>query len=188
MVDYNIEFAHIYSDKKFGREQEKSIEILKRKIIKFLKGNYTFSSCVLIDEYNPEKNTLKINSFLQELDKRSIFPHFIGFESKLTSKKYFLLGHIRSKKVRNEYERYINKNNHIPCSFLVVIWYLYRLGHIQLEKGIYRCYKHLNSFQGKKLINILPRKYETVEKKAMKILDTTVFAKYVKDIETIFFD
>ena len=187
MVDYNIEFSHIYSDKKFGKEQEESVEILKKKIIEFLKKRITYSTCVLIDEYNPKKNILSVDILLEELDKRNIYPHFIGHESKLTSKKDFLLDCIRDKKLKKQYEKYINKNGHVPCSFLVAVWYLYRLGHLELTKGVYKCFSHPNSFHGDKLINILSKKYIDVEKKAIKIISNTKFADCVKNIEVIFY-
>lgn len=187
MIEYNIEFAHIYSDKKFGKEQEKSIKILKKKIIKFLKKDKTYSTCVLIDEYNPEKNTLTIDVLLNELDKKNVYPHFIGLESKLASKKDFLLEHISNKKLRREYEKYINKNNHVPCSFLVAVWYLYRLGHLDLHRGIHRCYDHRNGFQAKKLVNILAKKYKESEKKAMEIIKNTKFSHCIKNIKTVFY-
>lgn len=187
MIEYSVEFAHIYSDKKFGREQEKSIAILKKEIIKFLKKDKTYSTCVLVDEYNPEKNTLTTDILLNELDKRNIFPHFIGLESKLVSKKDFLLEHISNRKLRKEYEKYINKNNYVPCSFLVAVWYLYRLGYLDLHRGIYRCYNHRNGFRAKKLINILARKYEEPEKKAIEIIKNTKFAHCIPNIQTIFY-
>ena len=34
LVDYNIEFSHIYADEIFGEEQIKSIELLKESIKK----------------------------------------------------------------------------------------------------------------------------------------------------------
>ncbi len=36
-VDYNIEFTHICVDEKFGENQIKSIEILKKKVVAGLK-------------------------------------------------------------------------------------------------------------------------------------------------------
>lgn len=188
MVDYSIEFAHIYADDKFGREQEKSIEILKKIIIKCLRKRTSFSLCVLIDEYNPKKKTLSLDNFLLELDKHNIYPHFIGFESKLVSKKKFMLDHIKDKKLKKDYDKYIKKKNHIPCSFLVAIWYLYRLGIVSLNQEIYRCYKHSNHFHSKKLINILPVKYKAAEERAHKILGNTIFSGQLRNIETIFYE
>jgi hypothetical protein len=187
MVDYNIEFAHIYSDKKFGVEQKKSIEILKAVILKCLKKRLTFSCCVLIDDYNPKVKKLQLKSFLHELDKCNVYPHFIGFESKLVEKKFFLLNSIENHKIRKSYLRYIKNKKHVPCSFLVAIWYLYRLGLLSLSSGIYRCYKHSNMFQGKKIINILHEKYRKAEEDAMEILRHSKFSDQIKNIETIFY-
>lgn len=187
MVDYNIEFAHIYADKKFGKEQERSINLLKKNILKCLKSRHTFSCCILIDEYNPKIKRLKTDDFLLELDKHNVYPHFIGFESKLVAKKYFLLNHIKDKKLRKSFISYIKRKNHVPCSFLVAIWYLYRLGLVDLQKGISKCYKHSNDFHGKKIINILHIKYKGSEEKAIEILKNTIFSGYVKNIKTVFY-
>ena len=187
MVDWNIEFAHIYADKTFGEEQIESIDILKKKIVNFLQEGTTYSTCILVDEYNPKESVLTVPALLSELSKNNILPHFIGLESKLTAKKDFLLEHIENNKIRKEYEKYIKKHEHIPCSFLVATWYLYRLGHLDLEKGIYRCFQHGNGFQGKKIMNILSKKYEESERKAIKIIKNTEFASCIPNIRTIFY-
>lgn len=187
MVDYNIEFSHIYSDKKFGKEQEESVQILKTKTMNFLKEHKTYSTCVLIDEYNSKNDSLDISILLRELNKRNVFPNFIGLESRLILKKDFLLKNIENKKIKREYEKYINKNNRIPCSFLVAVWYLCRLGYLDLHKEIYSCYDRSDIFHGKQIINILSEKYENLEKRTIEIISNTKFANCIKNIETIFY-
>jgi len=187
VVNYNIEFAHIYSDKKFGAEQKKSIEILKAVILKCLKKRLTFSCCVLIDDYNPKIKKLQLKSFLYELDRHNIYPHFIGFESKLVEKKFFLLNNIKNQKIKRNYLKYIKNKKHVPCSFLVAVWYLYRLGLLNLSSGIYKCYRHSNIFHGEKIINILHEKYRKSEEDAMEILRYSKFSDQIKNIETIFY-
>ncbi len=41
MIDYNIEFTHIYADESFGKNQIQSIETLKGLIEKLKKENIT---------------------------------------------------------------------------------------------------------------------------------------------------
>src|SRR3989344_8660137 len=66
MTKYNIEFAHIYADKNFGDEQERSINVLKSLIKELEFQKSEFVTCILIDEVSPSlckfKNILLIDS------------------------------------------------------------------------------------------------------------------------------
>lgn len=186
-VDYNIEYAHIYTDETFGEEQIKSIELLKKIIIKLNKLNKSYTLTVLIDDYNPKEHFLDINNFINKCEELGYKPDFIAFESRLCSDKDLLLKKM-SKKMSKEYKNYIKKAGKIPCSFLIAIWYLKRLGLIKTRKNeVIPLKDKRKPFIGRKIINILPKKYREVETKGLKIIKSTKFREYLNNISDILF-
>jgi hypothetical protein len=186
-AEYNIEYAHIYTNERFGIEHIKSIKKLHNIINKLKQLNKTYVLTVLIDEYNPTRHGLDIKGFLEKLNELNAKPDFVGFESQLTSYKDLLLKEIKGK-MKKEYKNYIEKRGKIPCSFLIAIWHLKRLGLIPIKKGeLNNLTKNNNVFTAEKIITILPKKYQEVEKKALKIIKSTKFKAWVKNIENIFY-
>jgi len=187
MFDYNIEFAHIYSDQQFNKEHEASIEKLKVVIKDLEKNNKTFNLSVLIDEYNPSKHKLSIDQFVKQLENYGIKIDYVGLESKLGIYKDQTLQEIKPK-IQREYVMYIENNNKIPCSMLSVIWYLMRLGYLPAKKDVFYKYSSLKDFPTKKIINILPTYYQEVENKSLKIIQNSRFHDRINDIEYKYFD
>jgi hypothetical protein len=186
-VDYNIEYAHIYTDESFGKEHRKSIEELHNvlKMLKQLKKSYVLT--VLIDEYNPVQHKLNIKEFLNRLAQLSSKPDYVGFESKLASDKNLLLNEV-DKKTKKEYEKYIRKHRKIPCSLLIALWHLKRLGFIKTKnEELIPLSRNNKPFVARKIITILPRRYQEVEMKALKIIESTRFKKSLENILNIFF-
>lgn len=186
--DYNIEYAHIYTNEKFGLEHEKSIETLKDVIkkLKRLKKSYVLS--VLIDEYNPINSILNIKGFLANLEKFDASPDFVCFESKLARDYEILLKEMKDP-LQKEYIKYIGKHKKIPCSFLIAIWYLKRLGLLRIgkEELSYLGGNPQKTFAAKKVITILPKRYKKIEMKGLEIIASTRFKKHIEDILNIFF-
>ncbi len=187
-TDYNIEYAHIYSDEKFGPPQELSIQILHSVINELKQKKKSYVLTVLIDDYNPQKQILGIQELIANLKRLKAKPDFIGFESKLVQYSNFLLKEM-SPRLQKNYIKYIEKNKKIPCSMLIAIWYLKRLGLIKIQPEEL---KHLSkdskkSFVAKKIITILPKRYQKVEKKGLEIIASTKFKNRLCDIENIFF-
>lgn len=187
-TDYNIEYAHIYTSEKFGLQHKKSIEILKDTIkkLKRLKKSYVLS--LLIDDYNPSNPILNIKEFLADLKKFDANPDFICFESKLVRDYEVLLKEIEGP-LRKEYIKYIGKHKKIPCSFLIAVWHLKRLGLLRISKEElnYLGRNPQKTFVAKKVITILPRKYQKLEMRGLEIIASTRFKKYIDDILDIFF-
>ena len=67
--DYNIEFAHIYSDETPGDEQQKGSEVLRSTLQRIARFNSVVS--ILIDDYHPAHFSLDMESFLLQFrDKK----------------------------------------------------------------------------------------------------------------------
>ncbi len=187
-ADYNIEYAHIYADECFDIEQQKSIKELKKVTDKLKQKNKSYVLVVLIDEYNPVKHILNIKNFLEKLEELDVRPDFVCFESQLANYKDLIFQEMKGK-IKREYENYIKKHKKIPCSLLITIWHLKRLGLIKIERGeLKNLSKHNKPFIGRKIITILPEKYRKVEEKALKIIESTKFKKCLDNMINIFFN
>ncbi len=186
-VDYNIEYSHIYTDEEFGFEQRKSIKILKNVTERLKRAKKSYVLTVLIDEYNSIEPTLSIKNFLGYLEKFKAKPDFVCYESQLVS-SYKLLLKKMIPSLRKKYVKYIEKHKKIPCSFLIALSYLKRLGLLKIRGPELDSLKEPSQpFVAKKIITILPRKYQAVEMKALKIIEATRFKRYLENILNIFF-
>lgn len=199
MVDYNVEFAHIYADKEFGDEQRKSIDLLKLVIKDLQKKNKSFVTCILIDEISPEKITLNESDFLKKTLSYKIPLDFVAYESKLSSIADKIIKELPKELLHKEsfndkevlllikdnlkigLKDYPGKHS---CSLLIAAWILCRLGYYKAPN-----LKNLtgNSFNANKLITILPKRYRKTEDKVLNILKITKYNHILKNLEYKFF-
>jgi len=196
MNDYNIEFAHIYADQTFGKEQIKSVKLLKNIIKKLVNEGKSFSTVILIDEFSPENNTLNEVEFLDKIRKNNVSIDFLAHESGLSEKLTKLLNGIDKKKLQTEGNTIfisdkgkrigLRIKGRVTCSALMAIWTLSRLG---IESLSNKTIKPLTNkkFQGRKLITILPKKYRETENKVLTILKNTKHRGITNKLEYVFF-
>lgn len=186
-TDYNIEYAHIYAGEHFSEMHKKSVAELHKVIEKLKKLNKNYVLTVLIDEYNARHHNLDIKKFWKQLKKLKAWPDFVGYESRLIVYKDYLLKEMNGK-IKKEYENYIKEHKKLPCSFLIAIWHLKRLRLIPIKKGeLDNLTKNNKVFTAEKIITILPKKYQEVERKALKIIKSTKFKGWMENIENIFY-
>lgn len=204
-VDYNIEFAHIYSDQKFGNEQEKSIEVLSGVINDLQSQGKSFVTTVLIDEYNPKTCVLNENDFVNKIKSFGIPLDFVAYESKLSEivsrliadlpksnlevdylgegkHSLFLKTENKKHKLRENFG-FSHKNT---CALLTSCWLLCRLGVYRIPDDAVRRFGE-KAFEAKKLITVLPEKYKNSEDKALKIIKASGRKEILKNIEYRFF-
>lgn len=180
-VDYNIEYAHIYSDEVFKQEHIDSLNVLEL-ILRILKNdNKSYNLNLLIDEYHPEINNLDVADFLSKLKFRGYYPDHLYLESELHKDIDGLLANITSEKHLRDYERYLQRTGKSPCSYLVASWYLKRLGVLPLD-NLQKLTTENKPFSGNKIINILDRKYKPNEDKALELIKNSKFANYLDNI------
>ena len=180
MVDYNIEFAHIYGNGEFNEEHIKSVKIARELIEKLKKENKSFVACILIDEFHAEK-ILNEEEIVNKAKDYGVYVDFIAYESKL--------GPIASKiisEVKIKTSSLKNNNGDHSCALLASSWHLARLGKHKLPEN---AIKKINNkpFEAKKIITILPKKYKPVEEKALNIIKLTKYKNSGKKIKYIFF-
>lgn len=186
-TDYNIEFAHIYADTIFGREQLSSINVFNRLAKRLSRDNKSYVSSVMIDEYSPDFKILNEQKYFAKLKELNASPDYLAYESHLKDIAWRIIS-LMSGKSGREYKKYVNQKNKLPCSLLVAAWYLLRLGLIDSTDKVYKRVSNTSRpFYASKIINILPKKYIGVEKKAIAIIKATRFKDIIHDIKYIYF-
>lgn len=203
LVDYNIEYAHIYLNESFSNEHEYSVRLLKKIIRKINREGKTYNLTVLLDDYNPSESLLDVNDFISQLTRLNATPCYVGFESKLVPITDFLLEKM-SGKIKKRYTRYIEKNGRVPCSFLVAAWHLLRLGVVKNHRRYFKPTSEVlrgrratnltnpvnnknKPFIANKIITILPSRYKTVEEKAIEVIRSTEYKESLKRFTYKFF-
>ncbi|MCM8803621.1 MAG: hypothetical protein NC827_10030 [Candidatus Omnitrophica bacterium] len=188
LSDYNIEYSHIYTNETFGDLHKKSVVILKNLIKKLKKRERSYTLSVLIDDYTPTTHLLNIKEFLLQLKNLGAYPDYVMYESKLANLKELLLKNIMDWKTKNSCISYIKRKNKLPCSFLVAIWYLARLGRLPIEPHLFLEKNSKRTFAARQIISILPKKYQsTSEVKAQKIIENSIFRNEIGKIKYIYY-
>lgn len=182
MIDYNIEFCHIYADEAFGTEHEKSVTMLLKFMDELKSQDKTFVTTLMIDDYNPDVNTLNTVRLIKQISELGADCDFVVRESQLTTLAKDLLSEV-SGKVKMEYQRYISKNKKYPCSFLLSVWHLMRLGFIH-SSDLHFCG---DDFCGNRTMTILPSRFKCVEEKSHKIIHSTKYQSAINKIEYRYF-
>lgn len=184
-IDYSIEYSHIYTDETFSQEHRSSVLALKQHLPKFV--DKVVDKVVFIDNYNTTKHILDIEGFLNIIKEEGVAHDYFVFEADMVPYKNQLLDAIEDRKIKREYERYIDTHGKLPCSFLTAAWYLIRLGYFQPIEGIIYGKNSKQFKPAHKIINILPERFQAVELKTRKLIAATKYKEGVVNIESLFF-
>ncbi len=182
---YSVEYAHIYTDEAFGDEQHQGT-ILARDVILTLQP-HTVTKVILIDNYNPAMHTLQVSHYLNQLAQAGLAPDGYVFEADMVPHADTMLNHVVDRRLRRSYERYIELKNHFPCSLLAATWYFMRLGIIVADSRALgpQAIKLLRPADI--LINILPERFEALERTVDKLIAGSDRPETLKQIRRIFF-
>jgi hypothetical protein len=189
-VKYGIEYSHIYTDEAFNWEHLLGVETLRGIVNTIEERGDSHVLTVLIDNYNPSNHVLDIGGFQTDLALLGAQPDYVGLEAQLVHYKDDLLQSITKPRLQNTYRKYIEQKGKVPCSFLVAIWYLGRLGVYPLHQtGVYaKTSLRPVEFSSEHIINILPRRYRKVELQALEIIESTPYRDLARNISSIFHD
>ncbi|MBU0894538.1 MAG: hypothetical protein KKF48_01095 [Nanoarchaeota archaeon] len=213
-VDYNIEYAHVYSDEEgLSDEQLRSIEVVKKLVKKLEKQGKTYVLTFLIDEYHPEYHKLNFHSYMDKLAKLGASPTYVGYESRMISAAKLLIKSIPKDftktpkfhptikvKEGNSYLKINNKKiklktqgkmvhlSRYTCAVLSTAWALLRMGLVQSKNAVELTgLTEPKPFAGKKIINVLDRKYAPVEEANKDIIKSSKFKDQIKNFETLLY-
>ena len=178
MKDISLEYAHIYTNQDYGREQEMSLKILNE-LKNDLRGN-SLSLTVMVDDYSFPDPNFNYNTFIAWLTKNGQKPDVVIRESQLIPHCDEFLQEITDHKEKENVTQYIRDKKY-PCSLFVATWYLIRLGAINSSLVP-------AEYQAAKLINILPNSFEPYEDKAFRLIELTKHAHLTSNIDNHYFD
>lgn len=145
-------------------------------------------ACILIDDYNPADNIFDIAQFLLKLESFDFIPQAVASESRLADYYKVFLQFLNQKEKKN-LEQYIEKRKgKIPCSILIAIWNLIRLGKIEINDDLF-LYKNktFKKFSEERLINVLPKKFAHSEYKASQIISKSEHKDSLSKIHHVYF-
>jgi hypothetical protein len=179
---YSVEFFHIYTDEVIGDRHIAGLEVL-RQIEQTWKFNY--EKIILIDDYNPSIKKTDASDVLDFLESKKMSPDYWAYESKMVENASTLLTRINNNKIKNNYLKYIEKNNKYPCSLLTASWYLTRLGY--LDTGIINPVRTKSYRAADHLLNLLPQDYEQVEQRTRLLITKSEFFDAVDRIQDLFY-
>lgn len=186
-MSVNIEYSHIYLDEKIDPEKLKSMRIAKEVIDSFKAKDIDYTTCVMIDDYNPVEKTLSVEKFLQVLNENGVEPDIIVFESRLAQYKDIVI-EMMSRRLQKEYIRYIKTRGFVPCSLLIAIWHLARLGQITINPSDIKKISNRDiPFVREKLVTVLPERYRQVEERARRVLGSINSKTILDNSENIYF-
>lgn len=188
-TDYNIEYAHIYVNETPSREHFDSGWIAKRKEKELSEQGKTVLSVILIDEYNPKERLLDENALLEHLGKQDVAPDFLAYESQLVPHAPILLESIRNPRWREFNQKKIAEGDVVPCSLLVAVWYLFRLGIFKINGDLLKPVNDakIEDFPAKNIITVLPNRYRSVEEKALNFIAASNYREVSDRIEHIYY-
>lgn len=174
MKTVSIEYAHIYTNAKIGKEHELSLEILNK--VK----NTSSSLVVLVDDYSFPDPTFDYGSFTKWLENHGHKPNVVMRESQLIPQCDQVLNLMSDGRLKGEIIEYIQSKKY-PCSLFIASWYLVRLGKLEHPE-------FPKTEQSEKLINILPESFRPFEEKGLEIIKNTPHLQLLDNIENKYFE
>jgi hypothetical protein len=182
LVDYSIEYCHIYTNEDISGEHIASVEALKAVVGDLRNQGVTYNLCVMVDDYSFPETSLSFDygRLFRWLAGQQAPPHFLIREGSLAAAADEVVRAIYSQKRQRALRSYIERKRY-PCSLLTAAWYLARLGKLQTvpEPKI---------LHARRLINILPGRFEPYECEARAILADTPYADVLHSITNSYVD
>ena len=175
MKDLSVEYAHIYTNDKIGKEHEVSLDVLKKITGEASSSGQSISLVILVDDYSFPDPTFDYDKFSMWLSESGFKPDLIFRESQLIPLCDEVLKHLHDDKLREQLNDYIKSKNY-PCSLFIAAWYLLRLGFLEYST-------FPKDLQAKELINILPESFKPFEDKGLEIMSKTGFPDTSKSVK-----
>lgn len=163
MKRLSIEIAHTY--KEWGQEQERGLQVLEEFILNTDHKN--FDLCILVDNYHETISEDLVDLIKIQTKNQATISLEADFEEKALELIQKLPVDLKDQKVFLKGTNILlKKGTRVTCPILTAAWYLHRLE------------------SSDSLLNILPLKFLSNEKKVKNILNYLNF----KEISYIFFD
>lgn len=186
---YDIEYAHIYSDRLLDTEHLHGAAVAAGTAHVLETAGASCSRTVLIDDY-ARLRLLENDVLVDALEAFGVRPDFLASEAALVSLHEEVVGLITDKEQRRSIKRYYRDRGYLPCSYLVAIWYLVRLGAVHPEPGtVFTAVTDSAAFTpADRLVNVLHPRFRIVEAQAYRLIGATRHAPLVERVHAVFLD
>ena len=198
----NIEISHVYTDEEMSEIHHRSVIRMKEIAVP------TDTVSILLDDYNADKTTIRINDFVKILElTHNIKISTVVYESSLTKNAEKLIQSIPKELLSEEsFDRstkrvtFLNvdgmkitlKNvyDHLPmipfykCSVLTAAWQLTRLGVFEFDTVWINRYDE-TSIYSDQVISVIDSRFKENEMKSMKIIESS---KYKSVLDRIHYE
>lgn len=154
-VDYNIEYAHIYSSDLYEKNSIMTTDILKTiNIIRTIEANnLTYSLNVLVDDYSQDQYPVSKDIVMNLFTDLGLVPDHIVMESELTKEADYLLNTLPSKNLFKEDNRFVLKTESNDIHFSELLQEKKRYKTIEMEKMLFG-EEAWNNMQQKDIFNL----------------------------------
>jgi hypothetical protein len=186
---YDVEYAHIYSDRLLSPEQLHGAAAAAGAAALLATGGASCTRTVLIDDY-ARLRLLETDVLVDSLSAFGVRPDYLASEAALVELHDEFVGLITDKDQRRSIKRYYRDRGYLPCSYLVAIWYLVRLG--ALDPGDVTVFTAVDGDAGfspaDQLVNVLHPRFRIVEGQAHRLIGATRHAALLDRMHPVFLD
>ncbi len=183
----NVELSHIYVDQEMSEEQYRSAVLAQEFVVRQSEQGHVVTITILIDDYNPTSWTLDVAQYVECLRSTGISVDFLVYESALPRYAPCLLCQLPQRQ-HGYYADYHQRTGKYPCSFLVAVWHLARLGAFEFGDAIAVRPECVSSFASERVMTVLPERFRSVERSALKLLKASSFWTGISDrIDYLFY-
>ncbi len=186
--DVSIEFAHVYVDEQVQPEHRTSAVLMAETRNSLASRGRRVSSVILVDDYNPEREVLDIDSFLTALEENGGGADWVLSESGLVPAAEEFIGSLTPREQRGHL-RYARSSGKFACSLLVASLYLVRLGALEVPPAaVVREGPRETPLAADALHNLLHERFRGAERRAAQLLRASPFVDLLEQIVDVFHD
>jgi hypothetical protein len=186
---YDVEYAHIYSDRLLAAEQLHGAAVAAGAASVIAARGASCTRTVLIDDY-ARLRLLETDVLVDALSAFGVRPDYVASEAALVKLHDEFVGLVRDKEQRRSIVRYYRDRGYLPCSYLVAIWYLVRLGAVDPDPvEVFSAVDAAPEFSpADAIVNVLHPRFRIVEAQAYRLIGATRHADLLDRVHAVFLD
>jgi len=186
--DVSIEFAHVYVDEQIQREHRTSAGLMADRRNALVSRGQRVSTVILVDDYNPDREVLDLDSFLAALEESGGGADWVLSEAGLVPAAEEFVGSLTPREQRGHL-RYARSSGKFACSLLVASLYLVRLGALEVPPdAAVRAGPSDAPLVADALHNLLHERFRGAEQRAAQLLRASPFADLLERVVDVFHD
>lgn len=207
MIDVHIEFAHIYKDQPFSKEQIESIHLLKRTIDSLEREGKSFITSILIDDYHAKEAKWDDLDLLRNMEKRNAVPDYLFYEKSFMELANRLVEMIPNQNKRVEHFKkegkdvvfFVDESSKFAlqdiyadrvepkCVTLSCAWILCKLGVFDFPAEGFLPICQSDAEPCRSALTILPKQFMLVEENVMRLMTALGKEREKQQVQYLFY-